>query len=67
MIIEQVLLEQEHALWMASRQMNAFAPPEQLTRDEKLAAALAFLGERWVLHPVNYVRRIPIFLGAVDA
>jgi hypothetical protein len=25
----------------------------------KLAAALAFLGERWCLHPARYVRRQP--------
>lgn len=38
---------------------NAFRTPERISLDEKRAAALAYLGEKWALHPVNRVKKCP--------
>lgn len=52
---------------LGAQQANALRTSQPRTHSEKLADALAFLGERWVLHPVNRVRRMPIFLGTIHA
>jgi hypothetical protein len=38
---------------------NTFLPPERRSLDEKRAAALAYLGEKWILHPANKVQKCP--------
>ncbi|MFN8758841.1 MAG: hypothetical protein ACK5XA_08535 [Tagaea sp.] len=54
--LSQAEVGYRYARLMADMQQYRPTP----TVDTKRAAALAWLGERWVLHPVNRVRRQPL-------